>query len=167
MMRKPEPKQGVTLTFSVGGKTDTRAARLVALEVPAGQPATPFLPAGPFTARWDASILSDLRAEFSFAADVRGSVKVTINGAVILEGSARVESPPIKLQKGANPITIEFTSPAKGEAMLRLLWSSKEFPWEPVPPTAFQQNWAQKPFQTGPALKMMQNAVQISPGDKC
>ena len=153
MMRKPEPKQGVTLTFSVGGKTDTRAARLVALEVPAGQPATPFLPAGPFTARWDASILSDLRAEFSFAADVRGSVKVTINGAVILEGSARVESPPIKLQKGANPITIEFTSPAKGEAMLRLLWSSKEFPWEPVPPTAFQHDASAGALLAGEGLR--------------
>lgn len=153
MMIKPEPKQGVTLTFSAGGKTDTRAARLVALEVPAGQPATPFLPAGPFTARWDASILSDLRAEFSFAADVQGTVKVTLNGAVILEGSARVASQPVKLQKGANPITLEFTSPPKGEAMLRLLWSSKEFPWEPVPPTVFQHDASTPALRVGEGLR--------------
>jgi hypothetical protein len=153
MMIKPEPKQGVTLTFSAGGKTDTRAARLVALEVPAGQPATPFLPAGPFTARWDASILSELRAEFAFAADVQGTVKVTLNGAVILEGSARVASQPVKLQKGANPITVEFTSPPKGEAMLRLLWSSKEFPWEPVPPTVFQHDASTPALRVGEGLR--------------
>ncbi len=153
MMVKPEPKQGVTLTFTAGGKPDTRAARLVALEVPAGQSATPFLPAGPFTARWDASILSDLRAEFSFAADVQGTVKVTLNGAVILEGSARVQSPPVKLQKGANPITVEFTSPAKGDAMLRVLWSSKEFPWEPVPPTVFQHDASAPPLRVGQGLR--------------
>lgn len=143
---KPALQPGVTLSFTVGGQTDTRAARLVALHVPAGQPATPFLPAGPFKARWDASILSELRAEFSFAADVQGSVKVTLNGVVILEGSARVETPPVKLQKGANPITVEFTSPAQGDAALRLLWSSREFPWEPVPPSAFQHD------ATAPAL---------------
>ena len=150
---KPEPKQGVTLTFAAGGKTDTRAARLVALEVPASQPATPFLPAGPFTARWDASILAELRGEFSFAAEVQGTVKVTLNGAVILEGSARVESQPVKLQKGANKLAVEFTSPAKGEAMLRLLWSSKEFPWEPVPPTAFQHDASAPALLVGEGLR--------------
>ena len=147
------PQQGATLTFTAGGQADTRTARLVALAVPAGQPATPFLPAGPFTARWDTSILSDLRAEFSFAAEVQGKVKVTLNGAVLLEGSARVESPPVKLQKGANALTVEFTSPAQGDALLRLLWSSKEFPWEPVPPTAFQHDATVPALHTGEGLR--------------
>ena len=150
---KPETKQGVTLTFTAAGKTDTRAARLVALEVPAGQPATPFLPVGPFTAKWEAGILSDLRAEFSFAAEVQGTVKVTLNGTVILEGSARVESQPVKLQKGANKLVVEFTSPAKGDALLRLLWSSKEFPWEPVPPTAFQHDANDHALLVGEGLR--------------
>ena len=136
----PALKQGLALTFTAGGKSDTRAARLVALEVPAGQPATPFLPAGPFTAKWEADIVSDMRAEFRFAAEVRGAVKVMLNGATILEGSARVEGAAVKLQKGANKLAVEFTSPAKGDAMLRLLWAAKEFSWEPVPPTAFQHN---------------------------
>ncbi|MCE9609083.1 MAG: c-type cytochrome [Chthoniobacter sp.] len=150
---KPAPTPGVALTFSASGSTDTRTARLVALEVPAGQPAATFLPTGPFAARWEADILSDLRAEFSFAAEVQGAVKVTLNSAVILEGSARVESLPVKLQKGANRLVVDFTSPAKGDALLRLLWSSKEFPWEPVPPTVFQHDANLPALRAGTALR--------------
>ncbi len=149
----PALKQGLALTFTAGGKSDTRAARLVALAVPAGQPATPFLPAGPFTAKWEAEILSDMRAEFTFAAEVQGAVKVTLNGVAILEGIARTESQPVKLQKGANKLAVEFTSPAKGDALLRLLWSSKEFPWEPVPPTAFQHNTSAPDLRTGERIR--------------
>ena len=149
----PALKQGLALTFTAGGKSDTRAARLIALAVPAGQPATPFLPAGPFTAKWEADIVSDMRAEFTFAAEVQGAVKVTLNGAAILEGSAQVEGKPVKLQKGANKLAVEFTSPAKGDALLRLLWSSKEFPWEPVPPTAFQHNTNATDLRTGERVR--------------
>ena len=145
--------QGVTLTFTAGGKTDTRAARLVALALPAGQPPTPFLPAGPFTAKWDAEIMADMRGEFTFAVEVQGSVKVTLNGEAILEGSARVEGKPVKLQKGANKLAVEFTSPAKGDALVRLLWSSREFQWEPVPPTAFRHNAAAAALRTGERLR--------------
>ena len=132
--------QGLTLTISAGGKSDSRIARLVALGVPAGQPSSPFLPTGPFTAKWVGSIHSDLRAEFAFAFESTGSVKVTINQSVILEGSNSAKSPTIKLQKGANQLLVEFTSPPKGESLLRLFWSSKEFPWEPIPPTVLHRS---------------------------
>jgi len=146
-------KQGLTLTFTAGGKADSRAARLVALAVPGGQAATPFLPAGPFTAKWEAEIVSEMRAEYSFAAEVQGMVKVSLNGVPILECSAREESKPVKLQKGGNKISVEFTSPPKGDALLRLLWSSKEFPWEPVPPTSFQHNANATDLRTGERLR--------------
>ena len=149
----PALSQGLSLTFTAGGKSDTRAARLVALAVPAGQPVTPFLPAGPFTAKWEADIVSDMRAEFTFAAEVQGAVKVTLNGAAILEGTAKVEGKAVKLQKGANKLAVEFTSPAKGDALLRLLWSSKEFPWEPVPPTDFQHNTNAADLRTGERVR--------------
>ncbi len=144
---------GLALTFTAGGKSDTRTARLVAIEVPAGQPVTPFLPIGPFTAKWEAEIVSEMRAEFSFAAIVQGTVKVSLNGAPILEGSARVESKPVKLQKGGNKLLVEFTSPAKGDALLRLLWSSREFPWEPVPPATFRHNASALDVRAGERLR--------------
>jgi len=146
-------KPGLTLTFTAGGKSDARTARLVALAVPGGHAATPFLAAGPFTAKWEAEIMSEMRAEYAFAAEVQGTVKVSLNGAAILEGAARVEGKPVKLQKGGNRITVEFSSPAKGDAVLRLLWSSKEFPWEPVPPTAFQHDANIAELRTGERLR--------------
>ncbi len=135
---KPEMKQGLSVTFSAGGKTDTRPARLVALFVPAGQPVSPFLAPGPFTARWEADIVSELRAEYTFSVETSGTATVTINGAQILDSRLKIAPKPTQLQKGANKFVVEFQSPATGDANLRLLWSSKEFPREPVPPTVFQ-----------------------------
>ena len=157
-------KQGITLELKAGEKTDTRDARLVALCVPAGDPVSPFLPPGPFTARWEADVTSDLRSEYTFAAEVDGGLKVTLNGAVILEGNSRrtiegvatntfpggkiegtvaidgvvrLTGKPVQLNKGANKLVVEYQSPLRSDALLRLLWSSQEFPWEPVPPTVF------------------------------
>ena len=172
----PKPSQGLTLFLQSGGQMDTRGARLVALCVPAGQPASPFLPIGPFQARWETEIASDLRAEYTFAADVDGHVKVSLNGAVILDGDSRttvigadtkvysngkiegtfaldgvirVPAKPVQLNKGANKLVVEYDSPEKGDAIFRLLWSSKEFPWEPVPPTVFQHDSNAKVLRAG------------------
>jgi len=53
---------GLAVTFTAAEKTDTRAARLCALHVPKGTPATPFLPAGPFQAKWEGDVDSPLRS---------------------------------------------------------------------------------------------------------
>ncbi len=150
---KPEKKQGLTVTFTAGGKTDTRAARLVALFVPAGQPATPFLPAGAFTAKWEAEIVSELRAEYTFTVATSGVVTATLNGAPLLDSRLRIAPTPTQLQKGANKLVVEFQSPAQGDSMARLMWSSKEFPSEPVPPTAFQHDASGKELRTGERLR--------------
>ena len=175
-----ESKQGLTLALKVGDKTDTRAARLVALCVPAGEPVSPFLPIGPFTARWETDITSDLRSEYTFAADVDGSLKVTLNGAVILEGNSRrtiegvvvntypggkiegtltiggvirLSGKPVQLNKDANKLVVEYQSPQKSDAVLRLLWSSQEFPWEPVPPTVFLHDLNAKGLRLGERIR--------------
>ena len=163
----PKQKQGLTLLLQCGDKKDTREARLVALCVPASQPPSPFLSAGPFHARWEAEIVSDLRAEYTLAADVDGRLKVLLNGVVIIEGDSRkivtgvstnvypnatiegtlaldglirLTGKPVQLNKGANKLVVEYDSAALGDSILRLLWSSKEFPWEPIPPTVFQHD---------------------------
>jgi mono/diheme cytochrome c family protein len=133
----PLMEPGLTLTFTAGGQTDTRRARLVALAVPERESTTPFLPVGPFTATWEGQIAMEMQTEVSFAVEVQGSVKVSLNGEKILEGNARTASQPVKLLKGANKLTVEFTSPENADSLVRLLWSSRDFPWEPVPPTVF------------------------------
>ncbi len=133
---KPEP--GLVVTYSAGDKTDTAVAPNVWLFVPSGQPATPFLSAGKFTAAWTGSILADLRGDFLFRAELNGALKLELNGNVVLDASgdgtkSTEPTKPIRLNKGANALKATFTSTASGDAMLRLQWSEKGFLWEPIP----------------------------------
>jgi mono/diheme cytochrome c family protein len=136
-----EKKQGLSVAYSAGGKTDITSSRLAALYVPKGTPATPFLPAGPFKATFTADIAAPLRSEFTFAVEVRGQVKVKINGNEILDAAggaaAQYADKNVQLNKGANAVVIEFSHDGSDDALLRFDWWSKEFPREPVPPTVW------------------------------
>jgi hypothetical protein len=48
---------------------------------------------------------------------------------------SKVEAKLTKLKRGKNKLVAEYTSPTDGDAIVRLLWSSKEFMPESVPPT--------------------------------
>jgi mono/diheme cytochrome c family protein len=130
---------GLALTIATdGGKSDVALSPNVMLYATVGQSPTPFLPPGKFTATWSGFISADLRGDFLFQAELRGGIKVELNSAVILEATAGDESttPPtksIRLNKGANLLKVTFTSPAQGDASVRLLWSEKGSLWEPIP----------------------------------
>jgi mono/diheme cytochrome c family protein len=132
---------GLTLTFAAAGATDSRTSRLVALHVPEGAAPTPFLKPGPFKATWSGNFVSRIRDTVSFTAAGRGVVKVTINDQPVLEASgddlAAKPGTPVQLKKGKNAFVVEYTSPDKGPAELRLLWQAESFPAEPIPPTMF------------------------------
>ncbi len=144
---KAEMKQGLTLVLAAAGKNDTRAARLVSLYVPVGQPASPFLAPGAFTARWEGNIMATLRSEFTFSTVVSGTVAVTMNGVKVIEGAEPKRSEVVQLNKGANALVVEYESPAQGDAAIRLNWTAKEFPTEPVPPTVFAHDVSSAPLR--------------------
>ena len=128
---------GLALQLEAGGQSDVRVERLVALHVPAGQVVSPFLPLGPFKAKWTGVLVSDLRTEVRFSAVLTGTAKCTINGQTVFEGT---KGSAITLNKGENPIVVEYTPPATGDATFRLQWSARAFPVEPVPPTVLRHN---------------------------
>ncbi len=146
-------KQGLAVSFTAGGKSDATTSRLAALYVPKGAPATPFLPVGSFTAKFTADIASPLRGEYTFAVEVRGQVKVSINGQAVLDAAgaaaAQYADKTVQLNKGANPVVIEFLNDGEEDALLRFDWWSKEFPREPVPPTV----WTHVPDAQGAKLR--------------
>jgi len=133
--------QGLVRAVSTGAAQDLSVVDNVGIYVPAGEPATPFVLPGPFKARWTGSISAELRAEFSFHAEFSGELKLTVNTNVALEakgaGNALVSGTPVKLKKGANSFQLEYTAPATGDAYLRLYWSNKETPLNPVPVAQF------------------------------
>ncbi len=135
---KDEGKPGWLATFSSpdGKASDARADRLVALHVPAGGAAMPMLPAGPFRATWAADLSLELKGEYTFSATGQGKVRVTADGAEVFaaEGDlSKTRAKPVTLKRGVNKVVVTYDSPAKGDAFLRLLWESDEFPPEPIP----------------------------------
>lgn len=141
---KPQSTGGLMLTFRTDSETDVSSAQGVALYVPAGRAPSPFVAPGPFTATWEGQLAVDLRGDFTFHAVSSGALKIEANGASALETSgssaSRVPGKPVRLNKGPNTFKVTFTSPAQEDSILRLYWSSDEFPAEPVTPDAFRFN---------------------------
>jgi hypothetical protein len=138
----PQLPPGLVANFqSKNSQPDVRVVRLPALYVPAGTPASTFIPPGPFTTKITGNLELRLRDDLSFSLAGRGTIKFSINGQKILELSGdnwrHEPTQTITLNKGKNPIEIDYTSPDAGDAFFRLYWSSSEFPPEPIPPTVF------------------------------
>ena len=154
---KTEP--GLALTYTVGAASDTVSAPNAWLYVPEGKPPTPFLSAGKFTATFSGFITADLRGDFLFKAEARGAVKVELGTNTILEFTgdgtkASEPTKPIRLNKGNNALKVTFTSPASGDAMLRLLWSEKGSLWEPVHPGMVNRMAANEALAQGNVLRL-------------
>src|SRR4051794_20087980 len=119
---------GLIATFTANNSSDVRVVRMPALYVPAGTPPSAFTPAGPFKASIAGNLELRLRDELSFSLVGRGQIKFSINGKTILELSGdnwrHEPTQTITLNKGKNPLLIEYTSPESGDAFFRLYWSS-------------------------------------------
>ena len=136
---KPEPGLVVTFAALAGDTvkaTDVTVLPNVWLYVPVGKPPTPFLPAGKFSVEWAGFVSSEIRDNYTFQAELNGTLKLEINGAAALDVSVKATntapSKPVRLNKGTNAFRLHYTSPAEGDAFVRLLWSSREFGPEPV-----------------------------------
>jgi mono/diheme cytochrome c family protein len=134
------PGLAVTFTGPRPGKAsaaDIAVAPNVWLYVSAGQSPTPFLPGGKFSATWNGFVSVDLRSECQFQAELNGDLILEINGQTALEASAKGAATPlsktIRLNKGTNAFTVRFTSPAQGDAFMRLSWLGEETALGPIP----------------------------------
>jgi len=126
-----KPIPGLSVRYSGSqGVSDVTTAPNVWLYVPSGQPPTPFLPEGKFTAVWTGYISADLRGDFSFQAELNGTLKLEINGETALDATGTNSTSglgkSIRLNKGTNAFVATFTSPAQGDAFVRLEWKPKD-----------------------------------------
>jgi len=98
------------------------------------------LPAGPFRARWQGTLLIRTEGKHAFHLYLQGEADVKLNGKVVVTG--RRETPGWVAGELAavdfGEQKIEITYRRTGEqAVLRLFWSSESFPVEPIPPQLF------------------------------
>jgi cytochrome c peroxidase len=154
---------GLIVTFSSSGgqkvPPDLAVLPHAAIYVPAGKSATPFLDPAPFRAAWSGFVTTELRGEYAFQAELSGTLKLEINGVIALDAKgsndATAAGKPIRLNKGTNLLTAEFTSPAAGDAYLRLLWVPNGGFAAPIPPTALWHN---------PTLASLQDSANLRLG---
>lgn len=131
---------GLAVTFSSSGKSDTRILPNLWLFVPAGKASSPFVPAGEFTAHYQGHIIVDLRGDYTFQAELQGVLSLDINGATVLEATNSPTQPVIgkmvRLNKGTNSISAKFKSPDNGDAFFRVEWTPKGDQNTPIPLTS-------------------------------
>ena len=161
---KLEP--GLTLTIAPAGADaasgDSRAARLVSLDVPAGAAPSAFVPAGRFVATWDGYINVRIRDFYIFSAQGRGKLTVNIEDKPVLEVSgddfSTKTGDEVKLSKGKgkNHLVVRYESPEQGDAAVRLLWVMRDDAvkfFDPMPPTAFTHDAAAPTLAAGMRLR--------------
>lgn len=128
----------VRFTSLASGATDVRSDRLIALAVSAGASPSALLPAGPFTAEWEASLEVAIRSDVTFAFAGAGKAQLFVNDQAVLEedGAAlgAAASSTVRLAKGANRVRVVYASPADGDARFVLQWQGRGFSREGVPP---------------------------------
>ena len=121
---------------SSDGHSDARSVRSVALHVPSGQSASPFLKAGAFTARWEGKLVLEKRSRLVFLLEGTGQARLFIDGEALVTAIG-MPSESERLRSGEHEILVAYTPPPEGDATLRLFWEGRDFSREPVPATAF------------------------------
>jgi cytochrome c2 len=136
--------------------------RMLALRVPAGTPfASSFAP-GPFRAAFRGELDVEVRDRFTFTFEGHGEIALRIADKVALHGHARPGAPlssaPLRLSKGKNRIEAVYTSPALGDAQVRVLWSTAEWKPEPIAPAALSPG---APDVLVPALRAARARAEV------
>lgn len=130
---------GLTLRFydqpSDAKPLDARRIRLAALHVPKDSPPSPFVPAGRIHAKISGYLKNPLKGTYSFRVTGAGNIVLRINDKEVLKSDAK-QPVEVELAKNYNRIEILYTSPANGDATVRLDWAGEKFGFEPVPPEA-------------------------------
>ncbi len=131
---------GTTVLFQQGETKDQRSDRMVALQVPVGEPATPFLEAGKFSAKFEGKLKLKERRRLYFSFEGSGSVALTINGVEELVEAGKLgteKTKRLRLNPGEHDFVVSYGSNADGSAELRFYWEEAELPRQTIPPTAY------------------------------
>jgi mono/diheme cytochrome c family protein len=152
----PEAREsGLLVRFKelASQRTDARAARLLALHVPSGEPPTPFLDPGPFEAAWEGWLEIPEEDAYTFRFSGNGRIELTIGGTAVLETLGDAIAEPLRLKEGIHPLRVQYRSPDAEPARMRLLWSSSQFGPEPIPPEALSHDRSDAALQRGNLLR--------------
>jgi mono/diheme cytochrome c family protein len=110
----------------------------IALAMKAGEASHPRLAADGGTVRWQGYIKILRPAAYRFDAVLRGELRLSVAGKIVLQGAVKAETPALlkgpetELPAGVHALEAEFTR-LPGTARLELFWQSPHFHVEPLP----------------------------------
>lgn len=127
-------------TFTRDGMTDSRMDRFPAIHIEAGEPATPFLTAGPFEAVWKGKISVPRRMRLVFSFEGEGTATLKIAGKEVLKKDGDLSgagSKSTRLNPGQHEFEITYASKPDGTAAFQIFWEEPSFPRQTIPSSAF------------------------------
>lgn len=168
---EPAAAPGLQVSFTAGGSTDTRIARLAAIAVPSGAAPSTFIKPGPFSATFGGFINLKLRGDYYFQVEGRGEVELLINDQPVLATSgddlSTKRSERVRMKKGANAILLRYKSPRDGDAIVRLYWAEKDRPMQPVSPVVLSHDSSSSTLHGAQMLRRGQELFEESRCVRC
>lgn len=168
---EPAIAPGLRLNLTAEGSTDSRVSRLAAIAVPAGTAASTFLPPGPFTGAFEGFINLKLRGDYHFLVEGRGAFELFINDQQVLTNSGEdlstKRSERVRMKKGANLISLRYSSPRDGDSVVRLYWAEKDRPMQPVSPLVLTHDPSAAGLQRAAVLRRGQELFDESRCARC
>ncbi len=127
-------------TFSQGEATDVRVDRRPALQVPQGEPPTPFLSPGKFSVVWKGSLELKQRQRLEFSFGGEGAAKLLVDGKELhseegVLGATKSER--ARLNPGFHDLEVHYQSTDDGSGTFRLYWEEAKLPRQTIPPGAY------------------------------
>jgi mono/diheme cytochrome c family protein len=104
------------------------------LYVPANEPPSAFLPAGPFQSELIGEVRVARRDDFRFTIETSGTVRLFVNEELLVESESKeATTKPVQLNRGYNAIRLSLKSPKTGGTFIRLRWESQGIAKGPLP----------------------------------
>ncbi|GAB5560036.1 MAG: hypothetical protein SynsKO_16830 [Synoicihabitans sp.] len=130
----PIGEPGITMTMAYAAENDKTVVDRVALTVPPQTTVTPFMRYGRlFETILEATLALEQRDQISFRLEGEGEAVLQIDGVVIAEGDLPIESEAQDMDAGGYALYTRYASKDRLTGRVKLLWSGKDFDWEPVP----------------------------------
>jgi len=128
-------------TFTRDGATDSRLDRIPAIQIQAGEPATPFLTPGAFQVTWTGKMVLPARQRLAFSFEGEGKAVLKIDGKDVLtrEGALAGEKSKVTRLTGELDFELTYSSKADGTGSFRIYWEEESFTRQAMPPSAFKE----------------------------
>jgi mono/diheme cytochrome c family protein len=143
----PDYLPGLAAELTANGKTHQRIDDSLAFDWDKASPDA-RVPDGLFRIGWTGRLFVKRDDTYRFSAHLSGRVKLRLGDKTLLDGEAKegwLTSPPIELEFGYQPLSIEFTRTVD-TARFHLFWEGKQFERERVPPWTLVREPATKDY---------------------